>query len=139
MTTLMFKVSHEADYVWCMAVNLFFPPFPFSLPSSLPLSLTPSLPHSPLSPSLPASLNPFLLTLLTFSSIPYRFLRHVPVIYVDYPGGASLRQIYGTFNRAMLRLVPNLRAYADPLTEAMVDFYTLSQVHIHIRKREDGK
>lgn len=113
MTTLKFKVSHEAAYVWCMAVNLFSPPFPFSLPSSLP-----------------ASLNPFLLTLLTFSSIPYRFLRHVPVIYVDYPGGASLRQIYGTFNRAMLRLVPNLRAYADPLTEAMVDFYTLSQVYI---------
>ena len=28
----------------------------------------------------------------------------------------------------MLRLVPNLRAYADPLTEAMVDFYTMSQV-----------
>ena len=108
--------------------ELVLPSFPF-----LPPFLTPSLPHSltpPLSPSLPASLNPFLLTLLTFSSIPYRFLRHVPVIYVDYPGGASLRQIYGTFNRAMLRLVPNLRAYADPLTEAMVDFYTLSQVCI---------
>ena len=58
----------------------------------------------------------------------HRFLRHVPVIYVDYPGAASLRQIYGTFNRAMLRLVPNLRAYADPLTEAMVEFYSMSQV-----------
>ena len=57
-----------------------------------------------------------------------RFLRHVPVIYVDYPGSLSLKQIYGTFNRAMLRLVPNLRAYSDPLTEAMVDFYTISQV-----------
>ena len=60
--------------------------------------------------------------------IPCRFLRHVPVIYVDYPAAASLRQIYGTFNRAMLRLVPNLRTYADPLTEAMVEFYTMSQV-----------
>jgi hypothetical protein len=50
------------------------------------------------------------------------------VIYVDYPAAASLRQIYGTFNRAMLRLVPNLRTYADPLTEAMVEFYTMSQV-----------
>ena len=57
-----------------------------------------------------------------------RFLRHVPVIYVDYPGSLSLKQIYGTFNRAMLRLVPNLRAYSEPLTEAMVDFYTMSQV-----------
>ena len=57
-----------------------------------------------------------------------RFLRHVPVIYVDYPGALSLKQIYGTFNRAMLRLVPNLRAYWEPLTDAMVDFYTMSQV-----------
>ena len=57
-----------------------------------------------------------------------RFLRHVPVIYVDYPGSLSLKQIYGTFNRAMLRLVPNLRTYSEPLTDAMVDFYTISQV-----------
>ncbi|PIK60017.1 putative cytoplasmic dynein 1 heavy chain 1 [Apostichopus japonicus] len=57
----------------------------------------------------------------------HRFLRHVPVVYVDYPGPTSLSQIYGTFNRAMLRLVPTLRAYADPLTNAMVEFYSLSQ------------
>lgn len=57
-----------------------------------------------------------------------RFLRHVPVVYVDYPGPASLTQIYGTFNRAMLRLIPSLRTYADPLTAAMVEFYTMSQV-----------
>ena len=57
-----------------------------------------------------------------------RFLRHVPVIYVDYPGATSLKQIYGTFNRAMMRLIPELRAYADPLTNAMVDFYMMSQV-----------
>lgn len=57
----------------------------------------------------------------------FRFLRHVPVIYVDHPGAASLTQIYGTFNRAMLRLIPSLRPYAEPLTNAMVDFYTMSQ------------
>ncbi|XP_077870638.1 cytoplasmic dynein 1 heavy chain 1-like [Saccoglossus kowalevskii] len=57
----------------------------------------------------------------------HRFLRHVPVVYVDYPGPASLKQIYGTFNRAMLRLVPSLRTYAGPLTTAMVDFYSRSQ------------
>lgn len=51
----------------------------------------------------------------------------MPVIYVDHPGPASLVQIYGTFNRAMLRLIPPLRAYAEPLTNAMVDFYTMSQ------------
>lgn len=59
----------------------------------------------------------------------FRFLRHVPVVYVDYPGPASLTQIYGTFNRAMLRLIPSLRTYAEPLTAAMVEFYTMSQVH----------
>lgn len=52
----------------------------------------------------------------------------MPVVYVDYPGPASLTQIYGTFNRAMLRLVPSLRTYAEPLTAAMVEFYTMSQV-----------
>ena len=64
----------------------------------------------------------------TLSLCVVRFLRHVPVIYVDYPAPLSLKQIYGTFNRAMLRLVPNLRAYADPLTDAMVEFYSMSQV-----------
>lgn len=57
----------------------------------------------------------------------HRFLRHVPIIYVDYPGETSLKQIYGTFNRAMLKIMPNLRAYAEPLTSAMVEFYLMSQ------------
>ncbi|KAG8185039.1 hypothetical protein JTE90_017062 [Oedothorax gibbosus] len=57
----------------------------------------------------------------------HRFLRHVPVVYVDYPGETSLKQIYGTFNRAMLRLLPSLRTYSEPLTAAMVEFYLLSQ------------
>lgn len=57
----------------------------------------------------------------------HRFLRHVPIIYVDYPGETSLKQIYGTFSRAMLRMMPNLRGYAEPLTNAMVEFYLASQ------------
>ncbi|XP_055612109.1 dynein heavy chain, cytoplasmic isoform X2 [Uranotaenia lowii] len=57
----------------------------------------------------------------------HRFLRHVPIIYVDYPGETSLKQIYGTFSRAMLRLMPTLRGYAEPLTNAMVEFYLASQ------------
>lgn len=57
----------------------------------------------------------------------HRFLRHVPVIYVDYPGETSLKQIYGTFTRAMLRLTPGLKGYAEPLTNAMVEFYLASQ------------
>lgn len=59
----------------------------------------------------------------------HRFLRHVPIVYVDYPGETSLKQIYGTFNRAMLRIIPSLRSYADPLTNAMVEFYLQSQEH----------
>ncbi|POW06889.1 hypothetical protein PSHT_10168 [Puccinia striiformis] len=38
-----------------------------------------------------------------------KFLRHAPLVMVDYPGEASLNQIYGTFNTAALKVVPNLR------------------------------
>ncbi|KAI5123747.1 hypothetical protein M0805_000339 [Coniferiporia weirii] len=57
----------------------------------------------------------------------HRFLRHAPLVMVDYPGEISLKQIYGTYNRAMLKVVPNLRAYSEPLTDAMVSFYLASQ------------
>lgn len=58
-----------------------------------------------------------------------RFLRHVPIVYVDYPGQTSLQQIYGTFNRAMLKMTPAVRGLADQLTNAMVDVYLASQEH----------
>ena len=58
-----------------------------------------------------------------------RFLRHAPLILVDFPGAESLKQIYGTFNRAMMKKIPALKHFADPLTEAMVEFYTISQQH----------
>ncbi|KII86419.1 hypothetical protein PLICRDRAFT_44012 [Plicaturopsis crispa FD-325 SS-3] len=57
----------------------------------------------------------------------HRFLRHAPLVMVDYPGEVSLKQIYGTYNRAVLKVIPNLRAYAEPLTDAMVAFYLASQ------------
>ncbi|KAJ9613346.1 dynein heavy chain [Cladophialophora chaetospira] len=56
-----------------------------------------------------------------------RFLRHAPVVMVDYPGEVSLSQIYGTFNNAVLKVIPSLRGFADALTHAMVDFYLKSQ------------
>ncbi|KAL8738025.1 MAG: hypothetical protein Q9181_001132 [Wetmoreana brouardii] len=56
-----------------------------------------------------------------------RFLRHSPVVMVDYPGEQSLRQIYGTFNSAILKIIPSLRGYSDALTKAMVQLYTESQ------------
>lgn len=56
-----------------------------------------------------------------------RFLRHAPVVMVDYPGEVSLLQIYSTFNKAVLKTVPTLRDFAEPLTRAMVQFYLASQ------------
>ena len=56
-----------------------------------------------------------------------RFLRHAPLVMVDYPGEVSLHQIYGTFNNAVLKIIPNLRGYSEPLTKAMVQLYVDSQ------------
>ena len=56
-----------------------------------------------------------------------RFLRHCPLILVDFPGYDSLMQIYGTFNRALLQKVPDLYPMADNLTRAMVEYYSQSQ------------
>ncbi|KAJ5127831.1 hypothetical protein N7448_008610 [Penicillium atrosanguineum] len=56
-----------------------------------------------------------------------RFLRHAPLIMVDYPGEISLNQIYGTFNSAVLKILPLLRGYSEALTKAMVQFYLESQ------------
>ena len=56
-----------------------------------------------------------------------RFLRHAPLIMVDYPGELSLQQIYGTFNDAVLKIISPLRGYAGALTKAMVQFYLESQ------------
>ncbi|OCF56381.1 dynein heavy chain 1, cytosolic [Kwoniella mangroviensis CBS 10435] len=57
----------------------------------------------------------------------HRFMRHAPLVMVDYPGEISLKQIYGTFNRALLKVIPTLRGQSDALTDAMVDFYLASQ------------
>ncbi|GAM88599.1 hypothetical protein ANO11243_066330 [Dothideomycetidae sp. 11243] len=56
-----------------------------------------------------------------------RFLRHAPLIMVDYPGEQSLAQIYGTFNSAVLKIIPMLRGYATALTSAMIQLYAESQ------------
>jgi len=53
----------------------------------------------------------------------HRFLRHVLLLMVDFPAEESLKIIYGTFNRAILRLVPSLRGFAENVTDAMVDIF----------------
>eukprot|EP00051_Salpingoeca_urceolata_P022681 m.374555 g.374555 ORF g.374555 m.374555 type:complete len:4634 (-) comp20005_c1_seq12:280-14181(-) len=56
-----------------------------------------------------------------------RMLRHIPVVYVDYPTAESYKMIYGTFNRAVLRTKPSIAQYGDTITDAMVDFFMLTQ------------
>ena len=57
----------------------------------------------------------------------HRFLRYSPLLLVDFPSVPSLHQIYGTFCRSLMKLVPNLRSHAQALTEAMVEVYSSSQ------------
>jgi dynein heavy chain 1, cytosolic len=57
----------------------------------------------------------------------HRFLRHVPLLLVDFPAKDSLMQIYGTFNGGMMKLFPNLKGETDALTEAMVEVYLENQ------------
>jgi dynein heavy chain 1 len=56
-----------------------------------------------------------------------RFLRHAPILLVDFPAQDSLLQIYGTFNSGMMKLFPNLKGETVALTEAMVDVYCETQ------------
>lgn len=56
-----------------------------------------------------------------------RFLRHAPLLLVDFPERDSLMQIYGTFNTAMMKLFPMLKGETTALTEAMVEVYSENQ------------
>eukprot|EP00562_Extubocellulus_spinifer_P009490 CAMPEP_0178491962 /NCGR_PEP_ID=MMETSP0696-20121128/11685_1 /TAXON_ID=265572 /ORGANISM="Extubocellulus spinifer, Strain CCMP396" /LENGTH=4359 /DNA_ID=CAMNT_0020119857 /DNA_START=116 /DNA_END=13193 /DNA_ORIENTATION=+ len=53
-----------------------------------------------------------------------RFLRHAPLLLVDFPATDSLKQIYRTFNGGMMKLFPDLKGETEPLTEAMVELYS---------------
>jgi dynein heavy chain 1, cytosolic len=57
----------------------------------------------------------------------HRFLRHVPLLLVDFPARDSLMQIYGTFNGGMMKLFPNLKGETEAMTEAMVELYMENQ------------
>eukprot|EP00004_Rigifila_ramosa_P014268 TRINITY_DN3231_c0_g3_i5.p1 TRINITY_DN3231_c0_g3~~TRINITY_DN3231_c0_g3_i5.p1 ORF type:complete len:3059 (-),score=575.29 TRINITY_DN3231_c0_g3_i5:95-9271(-) len=61
--------------------------------------------------------------------LPARLLRHMPLIFIGFPAPDSLQQIYGTFLRGVLRLAPQLRSFAGPTTDAMVEVYSKSQEH----------
>jgi dynein heavy chain 1, cytosolic len=59
--------------------------------------------------------------------LPLRFLRHSPLLLVDYPAEVSLHQIYRTFVQGLLKLHPNLKGFVDMLTSAMVEFFFVNQ------------
>jgi len=58
-----------------------------------------------------------------------RFLRHTMLLFVDFPAESSLKIIFGTFNRALVKKHAALNTYAEPLTDAMVEFYLKNQHH----------
>eukprot|EP01029_Cantina_marsupialis_P002018 TRINITY_DN11834_c0_g1_i3.p1 TRINITY_DN11834_c0_g1~~TRINITY_DN11834_c0_g1_i3.p1 ORF type:complete len:2324 (+),score=948.09 TRINITY_DN11834_c0_g1_i3:913-6972(+) len=58
-----------------------------------------------------------------------RFLRSAPVLLVDFPSDEALVQIYSTFNKAVLKLQPNLRGLWEPLTNMMLEVYHANQKH----------
>jgi dynein heavy chain 1 len=55
--------------------------------------------------------------------LPDRFLRHVLVLHVDFPSRQSIEIIYGSFTRALMRLIPSMRSYAPLLCDAMVELH----------------
>ena len=59
-----------------------------------------------------------------------RFLRHVSLLMVDHPGETSLRQIYKSFNLAVMKYAPDLRGFTDSVTNAMIDVYLETKLNI---------
>lgn len=66
-----------------------------------------------------------------------RILRHVTLVNVGYPGNESLNQIYGAFNKSLLKCIPSLAGYGDQLTKTMISYYQsfsdvfTSASHVH--------
>uniref|UniRef100_A0A7S1KNU3 Dynein heavy chain, cytoplasmic n=1 Tax=Percolomonas cosmopolitus TaxID=63605 RepID=A0A7S1KNU3_9EUKA len=56
-----------------------------------------------------------------------RFLRHCPVLFVDFPNSDSLLTIYHAFNKSLFKEMPALSGFVKPTTEAMVDLFSQSQ------------
>lgn len=56
-----------------------------------------------------------------------RFLRHCPVLFVDFPSKDSLLTIYDVFNSSIFKLVPSLAGLSKATTESMVEIFEKSQ------------
>lgn len=64
-----------------------------------------------------------------------RFMRHVALVFVDYPQSLALHQIYESFNSAALKCVPELRNFTKELTSAMIDVYQQVRLVFPITKQ----
>lgn len=61
-----------------------------------------------------------------------RFMRHITLLMVDYPGKTSLMQIYETFNSAVMKCSPDLKGYTKSITSAMIDIYSSSKTNLRV-------
>ena len=52
-----------------------------------------------------------------------RFTRHAAILHLGYPSGKSLFHIYETYYKAIFKLVPEFRSYAEPFASASVHLY----------------
>nr|4W8F_A Chain A, Dynein heavy chain lysozyme chimera [synthetic construct]4W8F_B Chain B, Dynein heavy chain lysozyme chimera [synthetic construct]7MI1_A Chain A, Chimera protein of Dynein and Endolysin [synthetic construct]7MI3_A Chain A, Fusion protein of Dynein and Endolysin [synthetic construct]7MI6_A Chain A, Fusion protein of Dynein and Endolysin [synthetic construct]7MI8_A Chain A, Fusion protein of Dynein and Endolysin [synthetic construct] len=52
-----------------------------------------------------------------------RFTRHAAILYLGYPSGKSLSQIYEIYYKAIFKLVPEFRSYTEPFARASVHLY----------------
>ncbi|KAG2383610.1 hypothetical protein C9374_004281 [Naegleria lovaniensis] len=63
------------------------------------------------------------------TSLSLRFMRHCPLLFVDFPEEESLKQIYRSFLKAILHKIPNLSQQVESSTNVMVEFYSNSRNH----------
>ena len=61
--------------------------------------------------------------------LPERLLRHLTLIYIDYPSPHSLIQIYAAMLKPLFRPVPSIRPFHFAFSEAMIEVYEESSTH----------
>ncbi|OWB58788.1 hypothetical protein B5S28_g4867 [[Candida] boidinii] len=69
------------------------------------------------------------------NALSLRFLQHCSVFMVDYPSNKSLDHIYTTFNHGVLKNIPDLRGFVQPLTEAMITVYNSSRAKFNTAQK----
>ncbi|GMF22932.1 unnamed protein product [[Candida] boidinii] len=69
------------------------------------------------------------------NALSLRFLQQCSVFMVDYPSNKSLDHIYTTFNYGVLKNIPDLRGFVQPLTEAMIAVYNSSRTKFNTSQK----